>query len=94
MSNKDREMTEPTKQQKRTWIAMAKRQQKMQKKDRKEMQRLTAILINALPKYLSLHYGNPTIGRESIILDGPGMARLTAAATLRALLETQKDWGK
>lgn len=54
------------------------------------MEKLTAGLIDALSKYLSLHMGDPAVGRPGAFLDGPVIARLGAAASLRALLR-EKD---
>jgi hypothetical protein len=67
-------------------IAAGKRETKQREKERIEMERLKATLIETLPRYLSLHYGDPSTGRQGTILDGPIIARLAAAASLRALL--------
>jgi hypothetical protein len=67
---------------KRQAIASAKRAKRRAARE----QKLIALLIEALQNYMSLHYGNPATGRAGAILDGPVIARLAAAATLRALL--------
>jgi hypothetical protein len=68
--------------------AAANRDQKQRMREKK----LTESLIAMLSKYMILHYGNPRTGRHAAILDGPVIARLSAAASLRALLlETGGD---
>ena len=44
-------------------------------------------LMLMLTEYMRLHYGNPETGKHSAILYGPTIARLSAAASLRALLK-------
>lgn len=67
---------------KRLRVAAKRKQQKQREFERQ----LIHDLILKLTTYMELHYGNPVTGREGTILDGPVIARLSAAASLRALL--------
>jgi hypothetical protein len=66
----------------------AKRIKRREEKQRLKERKLIGELIGKLTEYMALHYGNPVTGREGTILDGPVIARLSAAASLRAALLT------
>ncbi len=43
-------------------------------------------LIVLLTHFIERHYGNPALGRRGLVITGPVGARLSHAASLRALL--------
>jgi hypothetical protein len=57
------------------------------------MEKLSTDLIGTLSKYLALHMGDPSSGRTGALLNGPVIARLAAASSLRALLMEVRQRG-
>lgn len=74
-----------TKQAKRA----AQRQIKQAKRYEKRIKKLKTDLVPMLDEYLRSHYGNPATGRYAAVLDGPVIAKLSAASTLLSLLLTE-----
>lgn len=63
--------------------------------DKKNGQRrLEKKLVELLTEYMRFHYGNPATGRMGVILDGPVIASLSAAASLHALLKLRETLAK
>ena len=73
----------PTARHVRAAQRAAKREDRQRKRDQKLVGDLTAMLV----KYMSMHYGNPATGKHATILNAPVIARLSAAASLYALLK-------
>jgi hypothetical protein len=64
----------------------AARDARQRQREEKLREELRNALIVLLTRYMKLHYGNPATGRTSTVLNGPVIARLSAAASLHALL--------